>query len=759
MIWILFFLTDTIMPEKYRYTGPFLVGAREGITGIVEEPEYPESLPSIFLSGGKAHWYETSPDSTGWVKLTFDDVLWDTILHYWGISGVIISSYVRAEVDIPEDGWYFLVTSRLGSVKIDDKRYPGEPYSRNYFFYPVYLTRGKHKISLRTGGFVSPRFKLMLVKGREGIFILNDPTLPDLIEGDTVLYAGIPVLNGKKTHEKFYLKWKGRDIKPDSVKLSLLSGEVRKVPITLKILSLPDSLCTLKVWTPSDTHDFLLFHKKKGPVKRTFISEIDSSCQYYAVLFPRDYNPEKTYALIFSLHGAGVEAYGLAGAYSPLDWAFVACPTNRRPFGFDWQDWGRLDAMEVLSEVIKNFPVDTNHICLTGHSMGGHGTWHVGVTHFDRFACMAPGAGWITFQLYIPWFLRRDEIFAPPSIHVIRRRALYPDNTISYIDNLLHVPVYIIHGEMDDNVPPYHGRTFYRELSRLGYKVIYHEFPGKKHWWKGCVDFPEVLDFFKNARRNPYPEHVIFHFSDLQNNSRAYWIRVHAQEIPFEDSRMEAEVLRDRIEVKTKNIKSFTLKLHESIWRNKVVVDGKEFKIKEREISFVKKGRKWRKGKEEDRYRGPIKRAYYSPFILVYGTGKYGEIAREQAMLQSFVWYRRANGYTRVLPDTLVTKDMLKKYNLILFGGPVTNKIVKRFEKKLPVRFRKDEAYVFVWKNPENPEKLVLVYAGGTEELQRLATFFHPLYSGSGLPDYVIFDERVKLYGFGGVKEAGFFEW
>ena len=42
----------------------------------------------------------------------------------------------------------------------------------------------------------------------------------------------------------------------------------------------------------------------------------------------------------------------------------------------------------------------TRRTYLTGHSMGGHGTWHLGVTFPDRFAAIAPGRGWISMWSY-----------------------------------------------------------------------------------------------------------------------------------------------------------------------------------------------------------------------------------------------------------------------------------------------------------------------------------------------------------------------
>ena len=46
---------------------------------------------------------------------------------------------------------------------------------------------------------------------------------------------------------------------------------------------------------------------------------------------------------------AAVEAINQASSYEPKTWANIVCPTNRRPYGYDWEDWGRLDALEVLA--------------------------------------------------------------------------------------------------------------------------------------------------------------------------------------------------------------------------------------------------------------------------------------------------------------------------------------------------------------------------------------------------------------------------
>src|SRR5262249_7727826 len=139
----------------------------------------------------------------------------------------------------------------------------------------------------------------------------------------------------------------------------------------------------------------------------TFRSRIDDSVQYFGYNAPK--MPEAAPgiavirarpALILSLHGASVEAAHQAECYSPKIWAALAAPTNRREYGFDWEDWGRLDALEVLEHFSAMTPHDPQRVYLTGHSMGGHGTWIIGCTYPDRFAAIGPSAAWTTFWSY-----------------------------------------------------------------------------------------------------------------------------------------------------------------------------------------------------------------------------------------------------------------------------------------------------------------------------------------------------------------------
>src|SRR5262249_58825664 len=94
---------------------------------------------------------------------------------------------------------------------------------------------------------------------------------------------------------------------------------------------------SLQVVKPGETH------------RRTFLSRIDGSVQYYS-LVPAIPDAKTTPGLTLTLHGAAVEASGQAACFSRKNWTHTIAATNRRPYGFDWEDWGRLDALEVLHE-------------------------------------------------------------------------------------------------------------------------------------------------------------------------------------------------------------------------------------------------------------------------------------------------------------------------------------------------------------------------------------------------------------------------
>ena len=120
----------------------------------------------------------------------------------------------------------------------------------------------------------------------------------------------------------------------------------------------------------------------------------------YLLQLPKGYDAAsgKKYPLIFFLHGAGergtnvwlVAKHGPAkrGADDP-EFPFIVvspqCPLNQR--------WSKDSLVPLLDEVMKTCAVDPARVYLTGLSMGGYGTWDLGMSHPERFAAIAPICG------------------------------------------------------------------------------------------------------------------------------------------------------------------------------------------------------------------------------------------------------------------------------------------------------------------------------------------------------------------------------
>ena len=804
-------IEDTICPTDWLYAGPFSVGSREGIVGVIDDPENfrpkeGQQHPSILPQGGKVSWKNVVADSAAWVNLEYENVWWDTLMVYYGVAGILDAGYAYTEFVNRGRKRVLAIAEKAGSFYLNGKRFRGDPYGHGFVRTPVVLEDGMNRVLVELAGYGDHRFIFKLIPEPAPVILISqDATLPDIVEGEKQkMWAGITVLNttSRRLKNVKLFTGGGRFFKENEITIpSLVPLCVKKVPIEIETVEQLLSVDTISIPVRVSYQDFawedrltLRVRKTGQSFKATFISAIDGSCQYYAVLIPKDYDPQKEYALILTLHGAGVEASRLVDCHAQKDWAFVVAPTNRRRFGFDWQDWGRLDALEVLDLVKRTFPIDTNRVYLTGHSMGGHGTWHIALAHPDLFAAAAPLAGWTCFQLYIPWFLQKSHVFAEPGQIAIRDMSLREDFVPSFVENALNLPIFISQGGNDDNVPPVHSRTFASLLEQLGYEYHYKEIPGKGHWFNldnpeqtVCVDDPDLMDFLKNKKRNPFPKHVIFKTTSLGQSHKSYWVEITQQGKPFFESRIEAEVRERRIEVRTKNVRQFALHLSPDLLpygQIALVIDGEKLAHKFRKggkLSFYKKGDRFRIGQTKRRglaktsgLYGPVKQAYFSPFVLVYGTkgdSLTTEITLHQARLEATRWWRRTNGFVEVLPDTEVTKDAMDNYNLILFGGQEENFVTSRLDKSLPIRIKDGKMFLgkkeiegesiaaeFIYPNPANPKKFVFVHQGVGSGGLKLSNFFTALYSGAGLPDFIIFDETVKQKGWGGVICAGFFD-
>lgn len=242
--------------------------------------------------------------------------------------------------------------------------------------------------------------------------------------------------------------------------------------------------------------------------------------QHYGVYLPESYAGEPT-PLQWWLHWRGGNAH-TAGAVIPkmfkqlgedLD-TIVVSPSGRGTSTW-YNGRGHVDIRQVWTDVFDTFAIDRDHVYLTGHSMGGWGSYLMGVLYPDRFAAAAPFAGPVTqgawtgadfpgcdsfkFDEYTPCYIDANES-RPRDQH-----------TRKILENLRHVPYAIFHGT-DDELVPYSGVA--RQAQRfveLGYRHRFYTSPGYEHYTHPIVDqWAEAGAYLHSFSRPENPAHVTY---------------------------------------------------------------------------------------------------------------------------------------------------------------------------------------------------------------------------------------------------------
>jgi poly(3-hydroxybutyrate) depolymerase len=522
---------------------------------------------------------------------------------------------------------------------------------------------------------------------------------------------------------------------------------------------------------------------------RTFVSELDGSVQYYAVSPQLKAGASGQPALFFSVHGAEVQAISQARAYKPKDWGVLVAPTNRRPRGFNWEDWGRLDALEVLDIAKKQYNPDPSRIYLTGHSMGGHGTWFLGATYPEKWAAIAPSAGYPTLSSYgshdgmIP-----DSAGSP--IESILLRASNPSNVLALTSNYKSLGVYVAHGDADRTVSVNYARQMRDILGKFHRDFSYYEHIGGEHWYGDIsVDWPPIFNFFSwhSIPKDTAVNAIDFTTANPGISSKMRWAGVQQQIKALEYSRIQLKLSKKdaRISGTTGNVALLSLNLDAFAvgTKVKIVLDSLatvEYNVKEQnETIYLKKGTQWELATapgvtEKNPLRnGTLKDAFRNRMVYVYATGGTKEEkdwAFEKARYDAETWYFRGNGAVDIVADKDFDPKNFKDRGVILYGNKTTNLAWDKILKNCPVTVANgkisvgtkeftgnDLAAYFIWPRADSKIASVTVITGTGKNGFQAANANQYFSGGSGFPDLMIFSAEMLKSGMKEVKMSGFF--
>lgn len=671
----------------------------------------------------------------------------------------------------------------------------GDPYASGYLYIPVPLKKGLNEFYVR-GINISAD---LIFPGKPILLSVDDPTLPFIITGNEnsdLMGAAVIINTSSKTLKGLKLKtvMEGKEMITDIPSIPALTS--RKVVFHFNgsnVSKKGDYNCVLQLLASTNVIDEkTITVSAVTPADKyasTFISNIDGSLQYYAVT-PQTPMPKEGSALFLSVHGAGVEAIGQARAYQSKDWGNLVAATNRRPRGFNWEDWGRLDALEVLSIAKEKFKPDPQKIYLTGHSMGGHGTWFLGATYPDKFAAIGACSGYPTLKSYGSADGLIPDSSNSPMEQILLRSGNQSD-VIKLVSNYKPLGVYVLHGDADKVVSVNYARQMRKLLGEFHSDLSYYEYPNGEHWFGDqSVDWKPLFDFFKwhilpvDSAVNT----IDFITSNPGISSQFHWASIQQQMHPLQFSRMQLK--RDKnaktITGTTENIQLLKFEMNDFNSRDTVRINLDGFQIlypvndNSLDVFLLKDNNKWttvtkpgfdKKGPH--RY-GTFKEAFNNKMVFVYstnGTKEENEWSFNKARYDAETWYYRGNGAVDIIADKEFSPEKYKDRGVILFGNKTTNAAWKSVLSKCPIQVERNKitagnktwqgddlgAY-FVWPIHNSNIASVAVIGGTGIKGMKAANANQYFAGASGFPDFMIFRINMLLSGTSEIKMAGFFD-
>lgn len=494
-------------------------------------------------------------------------------------------------------------------------------------------------------------------------------------------------------------------------------------------------------------------------VVRGYRSRIDDTVQPYAVTFPHDYfkDPLRKWRLDVVLHGRDsslnevkflARHNGMQAAPKGQD--FIRLDIfGRGNNAYRWA--GETDVFEALESFLageealkRHLRIDAERIVLRGFSMGGAGTWHIGLHRPDRWCVIGPGAGFATTHGYVSKL--------PTKLPPHQEACLKIYDAIDYAENAFNVPVVAYSGSEDAQKQA--ADLIEAKLKPLGIPVTHlvadglgHKFPPEwekkaqasyaKHVAKGREEYPKRVRFVTYTMRYPL----------------CAWVEILGLKKHYDMARVEAESKEDGFDVKTANVRALRLGLAAGFPHTITTsIDGQKVTSRpwinpagQGHVYLENRDGKWtpvlpqrllakraRSPQKISGLQGPIDDAFADSFVCVRGTGKPWNAAVHEHCERSLKrfqaeWARYWRGNLPVADDTEVSNDDIASKHLVLFGDPGSNWLIRQVLDGLPltwtrkaitfgpVKYAADmHVPMLIFPNPLNPARYVVLNIGHT---------------------------------------------
>jgi hypothetical protein len=516
-----------------------------------------------------------------------------------------------------------------------------------------------------------------------------------------------------------------------------------------------------------------------------YVSKMDGATRPYAVCATSD-SPEPKPLVIVVSPGAPTDA-GPNEIRKAEDYAWYAKKNNKecivlratgRGPGSVYQNYGEVDVLEAIDDIVTKYPIDRDRISVIGFSMGGAATWYL-ISHYpDLFSAGAPGAGYCDYRLWEKpgGFTFPMQPWEEPSWQARSGAFL--------IGNFEHTPMWIFHGAWDRSsgagVAVAQSQNMFVALTKMGFNVHYTEVPKTGHFGPPEVQEQAIL-WLIQQKKERHPKHVSLTTYELRHN-KSYWVSIDQIERCGLRASLDATQTATGLVVETDNLRGFTLGPIPGTKAQSVRVDGKVFSNLDLSTSCAfyrtakggwKSGAADLSGQKHHGCSGPITDIFFDNLILVPGTtGTEEETHFNTSMASNTATLftsengglhrggiRGANTITLTsIKDLDLKEGQIRDNNLLLVGTDKTNAVLRKYRDRLPITFKAGTirlgrrtyqcervAVLAVFPHPDNPQRYFAVFGGVTPDAITWGSHLNLQL----LPDYVVFDRGKMLeWGF-----------
>ncbi|MEP3481271.1 MAG: prolyl oligopeptidase family serine peptidase [Fuerstiella sp.] len=489
---------------------------------------------------------------------------------------------------------------------------------------------------------------------------------------------------------------------------------------------------------------------RTGVSIRGYVSAVDGSIQPYALSLPEGVDPlsGKRWPLYVKLHGRADtmnETNFISrheGKPLPKGQTWIQLDVYGR--GNNAYRWaGETDVFEAIKDVGRRFRIDSKRITVHGFSMGGAGAWHLGMHHPGKWSSMGAGAGFVDFYRY-----QKQSEQRPTWQH--QNLTIY--DTVNYALNAANLPVVGYGGENDSQLLT--GKMMKQAAEKVGvdFKLLIGKGMGHKF---DDVSLKSFMDFHAAASKKGRPaslsrDKIQFVTHTLKYN-KCDWLTIQELDNVFAPTTITAERATDgTMKITTENVLAFSVS--RDIAQDITADDSEKLPCIDAaegllpEVYYVKESGGWveldyeaslsftsnpNRNKRHD-LQGPIDDAFMNSFVCVTPTGT--ARSKTHSAWANWTLNRFRTEFDKwmraklpEIKDADLSVEQLRDSNVILFGDPDSNSVLKSILAELPIQWEGKVITVngdrydmskhglsMIFPNPRNPKRYVVINSGHT---------------------------------------------